>query len=243
MSSYAENGPALIEAARADDEAAVQGCLERCPYAMHFKDDDGLTALHVAAASNSKVCVMALLDHAAAVPARSPCGDSALHVAARHGAAKAASVLIASHAFAVDAPNDWEETSLHLAASSGDLDTVKYFVGAGADKRLRDHMKRTPYVVAEDLGFGEEILSLLRVADEEPVEASLSLLRVEDDEPVTARVGASGTPAPPPPPRTAQAKPPPAGAAANVVRDRRKATERKATDVARRALDEALALS
>ena len=238
MSTYAENGPALIEAARADDAEAVQGCFERCPYAMHFKDDDGLTALHVAAASNSKGCVMTLLDHAPTVPARSSCGDTALHVAARHGAAKAASVLIASHAFAADAPNDWEETSLHLAASSGDPTTVKYFVGAGADKRLRDHMKRTPYVVAEDLGFGEEILSLLRVEDEEPVEASLSLLRVED-EPATARVEGP----PPPPKRTAQAKPPPAGAAANVVRDRRKATERKATDVARRALEEALALS
>ena len=223
MSTYAENGPALIEAARADDAEAVQGCFERCPYAMHFKDDDGLTALHVAAASNSKGCVMALLDHAPTVPARSSCGDTALHVAARHGAAKAASVLIASHAFAADAPNDWEETSLHLAASSGDLTTVKYCVGAGADKRLRDHMKRTPYVVAEDLGFGEEILSLLRV----------------EDEPATARVEGP----PPPPKRTAQAKPPPAGAAANVVRDRRKATERKATDVARRALEEALALS
>ena len=70
-------------------------------------------------------------------------------------------MLIASHDFALDAPNTWDETPLHLAASSGSMETVKYFIGAGADKTLRDHMKRTPYTVAEDLGFDEELLSLL----------------------------------------------------------------------------------
>ena len=103
------------------------------------------------------------------------------------------------------------------------METVKYFVGAGADKTLRDHMKRTPYNVAEDLGFDEELLSLLRVED--------------DEEPVTSRVEPSAAPAPPPPPeRAAPTKPPPAGAAANVVRDRRN------IDAAKRALEEALAL-
>ena len=99
-------------------------------------------------------------------------------------------------------------------------------IGAGADKTLRDHMKRTPYNVAEDLGFDEELLSLLRVED--------------DEEPVTSRVEPSAAPAPPPPPeRAVPTKPPPAGAAANVVRDRRKTNN---IDAAKKALEEALAL-
>ena len=150
-----KNGPELVAACKADDVEAARGCLERCPYAIHFKDDDGLTPLHVAAAHDSKKCVVALVDHAPAVPARTPCGDTALHTAARHGAPQASAMLIASHDFALDAPNTWDETPLHLAASSGSLETVKYFIGAGADKTLRDHMKRTPYTVAEDLGYEE----------------------------------------------------------------------------------------
>ena len=151
--------------------------------------------------------------------------DTALHTAARSGAPQASAMLIASHDFALDAPNTWDEAPLHLAASSGSMETVKYFIGAGADKTLRDHMKRTPYNVAEDLGYDEELLSLLAVDD--------------DEEPVTSRVEPSAAPAPPPPPqRAVQTKPPPAGAAANVVRDRRKTN----IDAAKKALEEALAL-
>ena len=221
-----KNGPELVAACKADDVEAAKQCLERCPYAIHFKDAEGLTPLHVAAAHDSKKCVVALVDHAPAVPARTPCGDTALHTAARHGAPQASAMLIASHDFALDAPNTWDEAPLHLAASSGSMETVKYFVGAGADKTLRDHMKRTPYNVAEDLGFDEELLSLLRVED--------------DEEPVTSRVEPSAAPAPPPPPeRAVPTKPPPAGAAANVVRDRRKTNN---IDAAKKALEEALAL-
>ena len=169
-----KNGPELVAACKANDVEAARGCLERCPYAIHFKDDEGLTPLHVAAANDAKQCVVALVDSAPAVPARTPCGDTALHTAARHGAPQAAAMLIASHDFALDAPNTWDETPLHLAASSGSMETVKYFIGAGADKTLRDHMKRTPYNVAEDLGYDEELLSLLAVDD--------------DEEPVTSRV-------------------------------------------------------
>ena len=218
-----KNGPELVAACKANDVEAARGCLERCPYAIHFKDAEGLTPLHVAAAHDSKKCVVALVDHAPAVPARTPCGDTALHTAARSGAPQASAMLIASHDFALDAPNTWDEAPLHLAASSGSMETVKYFVGAGADKTLRDHMKRTPYNVAEDLGFDDELLSLLAVDD--------------DEEPVTSRVEPSAAPAPPPPPeRAVPTKPPPAGAAANVVRDRRN------IDAAKMALEEALAL-
>ena len=65
-----KNGPALVAACKADDVEAARGCLGRCPYAIHFKDDDGLTPLHVAAAHDSKKCVVALVDSAPAVPAR-----------------------------------------------------------------------------------------------------------------------------------------------------------------------------
>ena len=79
--------------------------------------------------------------------------------------------------------------------------------------------------MAEDLGFDEELLSLLRVE--------------EAEEPVTSRVEPSAAPAPPPPPeRAVPTKPPPAGAAANVVRDRRKTN----IAAARKELEEALAL-
>ena len=66
-----KNGPELVAACKADDVEAARGCLERCPYAIHFKDAEGLTPLHVAAAHDSKKCVVALVDHAPAVPARS----------------------------------------------------------------------------------------------------------------------------------------------------------------------------
>ena len=65
-----KNGPELVAACKADDVEAARGCLERCPYAIHFKDAEGLTPLHVAAAHDSKKCVVALVDHAPAVPAR-----------------------------------------------------------------------------------------------------------------------------------------------------------------------------
>ena len=51
-----KNGPELVAACKANDVEAARGCLERCPYAIHFKDDDGLTPLHVAAAHDAKKC-------------------------------------------------------------------------------------------------------------------------------------------------------------------------------------------
>ena len=49
-----KNGPELIAACKADDVEAAKGCLERCPYSIHFKDAEGLTPLHVAAAHDAK---------------------------------------------------------------------------------------------------------------------------------------------------------------------------------------------
>ena len=62
---------------------------------MNARDARGRAPLHVAAANDAKQCVVALVDAAPAVPARTPCGDTALHTAARHGAPQAAAMLIA----------------------------------------------------------------------------------------------------------------------------------------------------
>ena len=64
-----KNGPALVAACKADDVEAAKGCLERCPYAIHFKDAEGLTPLHVAAASRQPLAVQLLLDQGAYVGA------------------------------------------------------------------------------------------------------------------------------------------------------------------------------
>ncbi|KAK7250111.1 MAP kinase kinase kinase [Aureococcus anophagefferens] len=84
------SGAQLLAAAGRGDAARVGELLEACRHAVHFRDEEGRTALHHAAAADAEACVALLLPHQPALPLRSERGDTALHAAAAAGAARAA---------------------------------------------------------------------------------------------------------------------------------------------------------
>lgn len=61
----------------------------------------------------------------------------------------------------LDLRNNWDETALHLSAANGHKDMITVLLEYGAKKQSKDRWNRTPYIVAQEYGYGQDILDLL----------------------------------------------------------------------------------
>jgi len=101
-------------------------------------DETGWTALMIAAVAAQPLSISAILDAGAPVDQRDRHGDTALIGAAavRFGnlrmAAEVVGILLA-HGASVDATNDLGESALMWAARSGNPESIKVLLGAGAN--------------------------------------------------------------------------------------------------------------
>ena len=125
----------LRAAAKSGDAPSVKEALEKGADAK-IVDEDGMNALHHAAAGGHADAMELLLAHdPSMLSAQAADGSSALHLAAYYGFRQAAEILIASGAD-VHAGDAEGSTALHNAAYRGNSEIVSLLVKAGSPVNL-----------------------------------------------------------------------------------------------------------
>lgn len=147
------NGWALIHwIAYCDEKEMLLELLCRYPKTILEKTYRLQTVLHIAAQQSSSRCLNTLL----LLPSEDACFSN-----------------LAMDSL-INLGNEWDETCLHIAAANCNADIIKLLLAGGASPLALDLWKRTPYIVALEVGRLEDVLVLLRN------EISASLLNVQD---------------------------------------------------------------
>ena len=123
--------------------------------------NNGETVLHLAAYSDNRRIIAALLEAGADVYQRDGIGDSPLHGAAWADAGRAVYELVARGAN-VDARGSRGETPMHKAAGTGSVAVIHELAVQGADVDARDEDARTPLHLAVYFGKLEAAIALLK---------------------------------------------------------------------------------
>lgn len=97
---------------------------------LNISDNQGLTALHVAAANGHAETISLLLKLGASISAKDVSKATALHHAAISGSAAAVDVLLSAGA-TVEAQEEKGLTPLHLAAAHGRVEVAKLLIEKG----------------------------------------------------------------------------------------------------------------
>jgi hypothetical protein len=116
---------------------------------VESKDDEGYTALHLAALNDRPKIISLLVDHNADINARDNRQRTALHLATIQGNTNAAKALLDHHP-TVDLRNDLGRTPLMEAALFGRLEIVQSLLKSGADRNLKTEGSLTAYDFARD---------------------------------------------------------------------------------------------
>jgi ankyrin repeat protein len=134
---------------------------------VNAKDNEGWTALLLAADRNRASVVQTLTEKGADVDARCDCtgylsgGWTALMIAAREGHNDIVRILVAKHAD-VSLKNNLGSTALPLAAHEGRVDVVRTLLANGADVNAKGINGRTPLMEAALGGNFEVVQTLLQ---------------------------------------------------------------------------------
>ena len=163
----------LLAAAKSGDSPSVQEALDNgAP--LDFRDQDGMNALHHAAACGhtETIQLLASLD-SGGLSASAQDGSTALHLASYYGhhAAVASLLKLGADVHAQDVEGS---SALHNAAYRGNGDVIKQLLDAGADVNAQQAKdKLTPLHLASLAGYSHTV-SLLLSAD-----ADRSLLNID----------------------------------------------------------------
>jgi ankyrin repeat protein len=133
----AEDLPAIVAAAKADQRDAVARLLERGEN-VNAAEADGTTALHWAARAADTQLVKRLLAAGAAANAANRYGVTALQLAAENGDASTVRALLTAGADP-NAVLPEGETVLMTAARTGSPEALRLLLDAGADVHAREH--------------------------------------------------------------------------------------------------------
>uniref|UniRef100_A0A8C2CNW8 Ankyrin repeat domain 52 n=1 Tax=Cyprinus carpio TaxID=7962 RepID=A0A8C2CNW8_CYPCA len=128
---------------------------------VNAKDQEWLTPLHRAAASQNEGSVALLLRKGADVNAQDRFCQTALHVAAANRAMKCVHILI-PYVSSLNAADRFGRSALHHAVHSGHAEVVKLLVAYSADVSCRDKQGFTPLHAAALGGHTEVVKYLLK---------------------------------------------------------------------------------
>jgi hypothetical protein len=133
----------LLAAAKAGDTQSLQDVLVHGVDWLGVMDEDGMNALHLAAAGGHQDTINSLLEgdsSGSSLGARANDGSSALHLASYYGFDAAVELLLARGAdvHAVDMEGS---TALHNAAYKGNSDIVSLLIKAGANVNQQQVMR------------------------------------------------------------------------------------------------------
>jgi len=128
-------------------------------------DDDGETALYVAAAHGRQHAVGVLLEQTTDVCRKmtSRTGWTELHAAAARGHTDTVELLIKHLGTVNERSSKTGETALHVAARTGHVDTVRVLVDGGADCEARCAGGLSPLFVAAGAGHSEVVRLLVEL--------------------------------------------------------------------------------
>lgn len=155
-----DQGKALCDAAMNGDLAAIQNLLQQ-GVSVDARNQQGESALNIAAANNKKDVATLLLQHGADVNDRGEGEghETLLHLAADDGFPDIVELLSQWKAD-VNARDRWERTPLHLAAIKGHEEAAKVLLQREAEVNARDDKGETPLHKAAKYN-AEGILTLL----------------------------------------------------------------------------------
>ncbi|EAY04784.1 ankyrin repeat protein, putative [Trichomonas vaginalis G3] len=129
---------------------------------INYKNQEEITALHLAAIKNRKEVVEFLLSHGANINEINEDGQTALHYAASNNSKETAELLI-SHGANINEMDEDRKTALHFAISSGSKVTAELLISHGADINKKDRDGKTAFHMAADQNskaIAEFLLSL-----------------------------------------------------------------------------------
>jgi ankyrin repeat protein len=155
----ARSGPvSVFEAAALDDTDRLAELIESDPSVVESWSTDGWQPLHLAAYFGRAEAARMLLDADAPVSetSRNPIAVQPLHAATAGRHSELVWVLIASEA-PVNVPQQHGWTPLHAAVATGDTDSIKALLSAGADPDRTNDDGRTP----RDLASEDSVRALL----------------------------------------------------------------------------------
>ena len=150
----------LLAAASAGDAEALRAALAEGADVDAVGEDDGRSALHLAAACNSEACCRALLADADC-EAEDEDGDTPPALALRAGHTSLFRLLVEEGEVENDATNAGGEGFLHVAAAAGLAEEVAWLLERGASLELKDGARRTPLHAACCAGRWAVALALL----------------------------------------------------------------------------------
>lgn len=139
LNGAAAHAAAIVEAARADDAAAVMSALEGGT-AVDATSSDGTTALHWAVYNANAELVKSLVDAGADVDASNDYGSTPLSEAAMRGNVEIIRTLLEAGA-EVDAAGDDGETALMRIARTNRVEAARLLIEHGADVNARENWR------------------------------------------------------------------------------------------------------
>eukprot|EP00002_Diphylleia_rotans_P030649 TRINITY_DN6316_c0_g1_i1.p1 TRINITY_DN6316_c0_g1~~TRINITY_DN6316_c0_g1_i1.p1 ORF type:complete len:134 (+),score=41.51 TRINITY_DN6316_c0_g1_i1:538-939(+) len=115
-------------------------------------DDDGNTALMLAAENENEDVVSLLLEHNANLVGQNKEGNTALHIAAKNSSSEIVEMLLDSKDVAqfINLVDSKKQSALHIAMSQGDEDIAVMLAQKGADLDLLDENRKKPYELTDD---------------------------------------------------------------------------------------------
>jgi hypothetical protein len=149
----------LQESASHNDPAGIARSLHAGVF-IDCRDDQGMTALMLAARSGAAEALQALLDAGANPNLRNSADETALLMAIHSAHPTLVSRLLQSAAD-VNVSDSNGRTALHAAAEHGDVPTMRLILKAGADVNQADNQGWTPLFFAAGSGHADALQALL----------------------------------------------------------------------------------
>ena len=141
-------GWAPLLAASSKGHQDVVELLLKCNARVDVFDNEGRSALHLAAECGSMEVCQALLDKNAFVNSKTKLGLTSLHFAASKGFTDLVDYLVNKHGATIESLTIKKQTPMHLAASSGKMETVQKLIDLEAMADFNDELDQKPIHLA-----------------------------------------------------------------------------------------------
>ena len=126
--------------------------LLKCNARVDVFDNEGRSALHLAADCGSMEVCQSLLEKNAFVNSKTKKGMTSLHFVASKGFTALVEYLVTKHGAAIESLTIKKQTPMHMAAAAGKLDTIDKLIELEAMVDFNDELDQKPIHLAAQVG-------------------------------------------------------------------------------------------